>query len=166
MSSKALSPSYYSTCSVQLFGNSEQLLMMIITIKPIIGFLIRHLGLKAELYHFKVLLYLCVMTEQASLFLNDVKKSVLSFDPGARLFLFGSRARGDFREDSDWDILILLNRDKVDFVVKRTLRKQLFKVELDVGQPISAFVYSNDEWTNNQSDTPFFQNIASVGIPI
>lgn len=106
------------------------------------------------------------MTEQANLFLSDVKKSVLSFDPDAKIFLFGSRARGDFREDSDWDILILLNQDTVDFSVKRTIRKKLFKVELDTGQPISVFVYSKNEWTINQSDTPFFQNIISEGIPL
>ena len=31
------------------------------------------------------------------------------------LYLYGSRARGDFRPDSDWDLLILLNKDKEEF---------------------------------------------------
>ena len=35
--------------------------------------------------------------------------------PGdAQLLFFGSRARGDNRNDSDWDILILLNKNKLD----------------------------------------------------
>ncbi|HAL80974.1 MAG TPA: hypothetical protein DCO83_01070 [Mucilaginibacter sp.] len=31
----------------------------------------------------------------------------------AEAFLFGSRARGDNRKDSDWDILILIDSDRV-----------------------------------------------------
>ncbi|MBQ5524583.1 MAG: nucleotidyltransferase domain-containing protein, partial [Paludibacteraceae bacterium] len=30
---------------------------------------------------------------------------------GSHLFLYGSRARGDNREDSDWDLLVLLNKE-------------------------------------------------------
>jgi len=30
------------------------------------------------------------------------------------VILFGSQVRGDAREDSDWDILILLNKEKLD----------------------------------------------------
>ncbi len=41
---------------------------------------------------------------------NLVKQEVIKIDPKAEVFLFGSRARGDFRKDSDWDFLILLNR--------------------------------------------------------
>lgn len=106
------------------------------------------------------------MTEQANIFLGKIKHSVLEMDSEAKLFLFGSRARGDSRRDSDWDILILLKREKVDFDVKRHIRKQLFKVELEAGQPISVFVFSQDEWSNNQSDTPLFKTISSEGKPI
>jgi len=28
-----------------------------------------------------------------------------------RIYLFGSRARGDFREDSDWDFLVVVDRE-------------------------------------------------------
>jgi len=33
-----------------------------------------------------------------------------SLPKGARLLLYGSRARGDAREDSDWDLLLILIR--------------------------------------------------------
>jgi predicted nucleotidyltransferase len=106
------------------------------------------------------------MTDQTILFLGKIKDSILEMDPDAKLFLFGSRARGDSRKDSDWDILVLLKRERVDFSLKRLIRKQMFRVELDVGQPISTFVFSQDEWANNQHDTPLFKTISSEGIPL
>jgi uncharacterized protein len=39
-------------------------------------------------------------------FLEEIKGVVLSFDDKAEVILYGSRARGDYREDSDWDVLI------------------------------------------------------------
>ncbi|WP_238699126.1 nucleotidyltransferase domain-containing protein [Saccharolobus sp. E5-1-F] len=37
----------------------------------------------------------------------DIKNTVLEKDPKAKLILFGSFVRGDFRPDSDIDILII-----------------------------------------------------------
>ena len=34
--------------------------------------------------------------------------------PGSHAYLYGSRARGDAGEDSDWDILILLDKPKIE----------------------------------------------------
>ena len=39
-----------------------------------------------------------------------VKETIKKIDPEARGILFGSRARGDFRTDSDWDFTILTKK--------------------------------------------------------
>ena len=39
-----------------------------------------------------------------------------------RIILFGSRARGDYSEDSDWDILVILKNEFTREVKRRTLR--------------------------------------------
>ena len=31
---------------------------------------------------------------------------------GSELYLYGSRARGDFHDDSDWDLLLLLDKQE------------------------------------------------------
>jgi predicted nucleotidyltransferase len=35
------------------------------------------------------------------------------WNPNERLILFGSQARGDARPDSDWDLIVLLNKENV-----------------------------------------------------
>ena len=45
--------------------------------------------------------------------LEHIENTVRDIMPlDARILLFGSRARGDARPDSDWDILIILNKKK------------------------------------------------------
>jgi predicted nucleotidyltransferase len=44
-------------------------------------------------------------------FLSVVKRTVLAIDPQAEIWLFGSRARGDFRDDSDGDFLVFTHND-------------------------------------------------------
>jgi len=111
-------------------------------------------------------MYLCTMTEQAINILAEIKKTVVSFDPGAQIYLFGSRARDNFRPDSDWDILILLNKQHVNYQERKKIRNKLYQIELSAGQPISAFVYSTGEWMNNQHDTPLFESVRSEGIQL
>ncbi|CAN5822199.1 nucleotidyltransferase domain-containing protein [soil metagenome] len=36
-----------------------------------------------------------------------IKSTILSMIPGAKILLFGSRARGDFNKDSDYDLLVI-----------------------------------------------------------
>ena len=48
--------------------------------------------------------------------LNQIQllgKEIIPAD--GHLYLYGSRARGDFKPNSDWDLLILLNKDKEEY---------------------------------------------------
>ena len=44
--------------------------------------------------------------------IKEIAKSAIP--SGSKAILYGSRARGDARNDSDWDILILLDKDKLE----------------------------------------------------
>jgi predicted nucleotidyltransferase len=39
--------------------------------------------------------------------LNTIKSTVHDYLPDARVLLFGSHARGDFKKDSDYDIMVI-----------------------------------------------------------
>ncbi|MDO9580896.1 MAG: nucleotidyltransferase domain-containing protein [Bacteroidales bacterium] len=43
--------------------------------------------------------------------LQLIKKSVKSTEPNAILILYGSYARGDYRDDSDLGLLVLVDKD-------------------------------------------------------
>jgi len=97
--------------------------------------------------------------------LERIKKIVLSGEPSAKVYLYGSRARGTTaRADSDWDLLILLNRDKITTDIERAVTYPLYDLEFELGQVISPLVYSESEWNTKYRITPFYSNVMKEGI--
>jgi predicted nucleotidyltransferase len=98
--------------------------------------------------------------------INRIKSGIKSKDPQAEIFLFGSRARGDSRKDSDWDILVLTPLEKITFQYESDLRDPIYDIELDSGEVISLLIYSKADWLGKQSISPLFANINREGIKI
>jgi predicted nucleotidyltransferase len=97
--------------------------------------------------------------------LQKIKDYVWAIEPQSEVILFGSRARGEERADSDWDILILTPYS-VDLKEEQKYRHKLFEIELEYDQAISTFVYSKSQWNDKHKITPLFQNIQREGITI
>lgn len=95
-----------------------------------------------------------------------IKKTIHKKNPDAEVILFGSHARGDAKDDSDWDVLILLNQSEVDRKTEREYQDTLFDLELQIGQPITTYVFAKKDWESRYSITPFYQNILKDGIPL
>lgn len=95
-----------------------------------------------------------------------IRQKVNELDNTAEVILYGSRARGDNKRDSDWDVMILLNRKDVDKRVEQVFRHHLLDIELEIGVPISVFVYSKSDWEGKYSITPLFKSIKKEGILI
>jgi uncharacterized protein len=95
--------------------------------------------------------------------LDRIKKIVLDKDPSAKVYLYGSRARGTMKPDSDWDLLILLNKDKITTDVERNITYPLYDLELEIGEVISPMIYSEKEWNSKHSVTPFYSNVMTEG---
>ena len=99
-----------------------------------------------------------------SLVINRIKKTIHDKDPNADAYLFGSRARGDNRSDSDWDILILVESSKVTNEIEDKFRDGLYDIELDSGQIISTFIYPKDLWESSLKFSPLYKNVKNEGI--
>lgn len=80
---------------------------------------------------------------------------------GGKAILYGSRARGDNRANSDWDILLLTNNEGED----GSLLYSLYQLGWQIGQEISPISYTYDEW-KKYSFTPFYHNVTQEGIQI
>ncbi|MBN1986475.1 MAG: nucleotidyltransferase domain-containing protein [Prolixibacteraceae bacterium] len=94
-----------------------------------------------------------------------IREYINDIDSSAEVVLYGSRARGDERKDSDWDILILTSYAS-DFQVERKFRDKLYDLELETGEVFSVFVYSKNDWQSRQKITPFFKNVTQEGVRI
>ncbi|MFO8018532.1 MAG: nucleotidyltransferase domain-containing protein, partial [Promethearchaeia archaeon] len=94
-----------------------------------------------------------------------IREYVNSVDSKAEVILYGSRARGDERADSDWDILILTDYP-VDLATEEKFRDKLYDLELEIDEPLSVFIYSKNEWKRRQRITPFYRNVNKEGIAL
>ena len=95
-----------------------------------------------------------------------IRDAISSIDQNAEIILFGSRARGDAGMDSDWDVLILVDQEKVSWNDEKIFRHKLYPIELRIAQPISIFVYSKKEWYGRLSVTPLFESIQAEGVTL
>lgn len=96
--------------------------------------------------------------------IKRIKAAVLSLEPSAEVILYGSRARDDYRDYSDWDFLVLVD-GPVDNSRTDRIRRALYEIELDTDQVISSIVRSRQEWNSSKySVVPLRKNIEQEGI--
>lgn len=86
--------------------------------------------------------------------------------PNSEVYLFGSRARGNSKKISDWDLLILLDSAKITFDFETKFMDELYEIELETGEIISPLIYSKAQWNKKYALTPLFENIQKEGIRI
>lgn len=95
-----------------------------------------------------------------------VKRQVQLVDSTASVILFGSRARGDAAVDSDWDFLVLTEREDTEALADQLRKKMLREVELKYDAAISLIVKNVSVWQNNYAITNIYESIADEGIQL
>jgi predicted nucleotidyltransferase len=98
--------------------------------------------------------------------LENITKAIYKQDPTAQAFLFGSRARGDHKPDSDWDIIILVNNQSVTNEIEDRFRDVLYNIELESGQVISTFIYPKSFWDKTLKYSPLYIAVEKEGIKL
>ena len=82
-----------------------------------------------------------------------------------RIILFGSVARGEDKEDSDMDVLIITNYDS--FKMQKLVSGIVVEVLLKTGVYVSAKVLSLDEFNFlKEINSSFYRNMLNEGITV
>ena len=105
----------------------------------------------------KVCIFAVGMMEQ-NLVIQRIKDRAEQVLPAsASLWLYGSRARGDARPDSDYDLLILLDKDSLaskDYDAVFDLRM----LGIDLDEEINPTIYPKHQW-DSWHFVPFHDNV-------
>jgi predicted nucleotidyltransferase len=97
---------------------------------------------------------------------GKIKEAVISFDPEAEVYIYGSRARGDASPESDWDVMVITPHT-VTPQLKRSIRHALYEIEWEHGCVISSIIRSRGEWnTTRMRMTPFYRNVTRNAVRI
>ena len=101
---------------------------------------------------------------------NEILQAIMTtaiqnMHSGTRVILFGSQARGDAREDSDWDILILFNKEKLDNSDHDNYSYPLFELGRNINAQIHPMLYTTKDWLKRKFSI-LYKNVEQEGIEL
>ena len=84
-----------------------------------------------------------------------------------QMILYGSYARGDYRDNSDMDIMVLteLTDDRI-IQIEDEIFDAAYDIELKYGVPISVNIKNERHFKNWVNSLPYYSNIQKEGIII
>ena len=91
--------------------------------------------------------------------IEQIKDIIRHVAPTAKTILYGSQARNEARSDSDIDLLILLDGEKITLKEEEAITLPLYELELKTGISISPMVMLKKLWENRPFKTPFYINV-------
>jgi len=77
---------------------------------------------------------------------------------GSMLYLYGSRARDDWHEKSDWDLLLLLDKPNLEYGDFDKYSYPFVEMGWEIGEDIRPQAYTKREWFNGPH-AMFFYNV-------
>ncbi len=104
------------------------------------------------------------VVEEENLLLTRCRTAIQDLEPSAEVILYGSRARGIADPESDYDLLILTDRE-VTLEREYLFRQRLFPIELETGAVLTVILTSKKDWNSAlYKAMPLYQNIERDGI--
>ena len=96
--------------------------------------------------------------------LDRCRQAIRRAVPDADVILYGSRARGDAREYSDYDILVLVD-EPASIALKDRILASVYPLELETGAMLTLITYNRRQWDSPPyREMPFHQNVERDGV--
>jgi len=94
---------------------------------------------------------------------REFKENVLEVFPDAEVYFYGSRVKKNHREDSDYDVLVLLKK------ITPVTRKKIYDIAWETGfkyDVVIAPVLSRRDAFYPSTASPFFNNVKRYGVAV
>lgn len=98
-------------------------------------------------------------------FSQDVKR--ILGDKLTKIIVYGSYARGDYRENSDVDIMILTKLSEEEIrAIKNDIYDLAFEVEMSTGIELSPIIKNEEQYEYWVDTLPFYRNVRDEGVVV
>ncbi len=85
----------------------------------------------------------------------------------SKIILYGSYARGDFQQDSDVDVMILVNLPVKEIEkVEEAIFELAYDIEMEHGIHISPIIKNEQQFEYWVDALPFYRNVKKEGVEI
>ena len=99
--------------------------------------------------------------------LDEYRKALMDRPPGAvaRMLVYGSKARGNARENSDVDVLLIVKNEAAD--LKRVLRRIGYRLSATSYAVPSILAYTEEEWEQRKSiGSTFYETVEREAVRV
>ena len=84
-----------------------------------------------------------------------------------KVIVYGSYARGDYRENSDVDVMVLVRLSEPDIKkIATVIYDMAYDIELEKGIHISVVIKNEEQFEYWVDTLPFYKNVSQEGIEI
>jgi len=84
-----------------------------------------------------------------------------------KVIVYGSYARGDYRENSDVDVMVLVRLSELDIKkIATSIYDMAYDIELEKGVHISVVIKNEEQFEYWVDTLPFYKNVSREGIEI
>ena len=102
--------------------------------------------------------------EADKVLLDRCRQAIKRVVPDADIILYGSRARGDAQEYSDYDILVLVDQP-ASIALKDQILSNIYPLELETGAMLTLVTYDRRRWESlPYREMPFHKNVERDGV--
>lgn len=95
---------------------------------------------------------------------DRLKYMIKSVAPNSQAILYGSEARGEAKQSSDIDILILVDKEALSPVEEDVITAPIYDLEIETGTIISPIVMTRKAWESAKRKTMFYYNVMRDGM--